>query len=200
MQPQMKEQWPKTKVKSKPCGFTVAELLAVIVLIALIGSVGGGIYVGTHRKLLAEKAARDIVLAAKYARIMAIEKQRPYMMEFDTVNNGFQLTCSSLGEQTEAATPMIVRDVYFKPVQFGGDVKFEDIKIAPIGSQTEVDVDEQTGIVFQPNGTAQLAVIQVGDGKNHFTVSITAATGKAKMYSGTAENVKVTTVDLDAQE
>jgi len=42
-------------------------------------------------------------------------------------------------------------------------------------------------------------VIQVGDGKTHYTVSISPATGKAKMFFGTAENVRIGTVDLDAQ-
>lgn len=195
----MRKQNQKTKGKVDLRGFTVTELLLVIILIALLGSAGGGLYVGTYRRMLVERAARDIVLAAKYARIMAIEKQNPYKMEFDAVNNGFLLTCTSFSQQTETDTRVIVRDEYFKPVQFGGDVKFEDIQIVPLGSQTESDSDAQTQIVFQPNGTAQLAVIQVGDGKNHYTVSIAAATGKAKMISGTVENVRIGTVDLDAQ-
>jgi len=180
-------------------GFTVTELLMVIVLIALIGSVGGGLYAGTYKKMLVEKAARDIVLAAKYARIMAIEKQKPYRMEFDGVNNGFRLTSGSTGEQTEAVEQVIVRDLYFRPVKFGGDVKFEDIQILPLASQTQADSTEQMAITFQPNGTAQFAVIQVGDGKTHYTVSFSPATGKAEMSLGTAENAKISTVDLDAQ-
>ena len=195
----MKKQSTRAEAQAKVGGFTVTELLMVIVLIVLIGSVGGGLYVGTYKKILVEKAARDIVLAAKYARIMAIEKQRPYKMEFDAGNNGFHLTCSSPGEQTEAVDRTIVRDLYFKPVQFGGDVKFEGIEITPLASETEADSGELTVITFQPNGTAQFAVIQVGDGKTHYTVSISPATGKAKMFLGTAENVRIGTVDLDAQ-
>jgi len=54
-------------------------------------------------------------------------------------------------------------------------------------------------IIFLPDGTAQSAVVQIGDEKTHYTVSINAATGKAKLVSGTVENVKVSTVDLDAE-
>ncbi len=195
----MKKQSTKTEAYTKRQGFTVTELLMVIVLIALIGSVGGGLYAGTYKKMLVEKAARDIVLAAKYARIMAIEKQKPYKMEFDAVNNGFRLTCGNVSEQTEAVEQVIVRDSYFKPVQFAGDVKFEGIEIMPLASQTQADNAEQTVVTFQPNGTTQFAVIQVGDGKTHYTVSISPATGKAKMSSGSAEDVKIGTVDLDVQ-
>ncbi len=55
-------------------GFTIVEMLVVVVIIALIASVGGGIYVGTYKRMLVEKAARDFVLAAKYATIPAENK------------------------------------------------------------------------------------------------------------------------------
>lgn len=196
----MKKLSLKTKVKQMPYGFTIAELLAVIILISLIAGMGGGIYAGTYKKMLVGKAADDILLAAKYARILAIEKQKPCRMEFDLVNNGFQLTLDGLEDKTRQSQSATVRDLYFKPVQFSGDVKVENIQIIPFGSESERDSEEQTEIVFQPNGTAEFAVITVGDGKNHYTVSISAATGKVKMYPGTAENVKIGTVDLDAQQ
>ena len=119
-------------------------------------------------------------------------------MEFDTDNNGLQLIYTNFGEQTQDAQLATVRDLYFKPVQFGGDVVFEDIQIMSLANETEADDSENKGIIFYPNGTAQFAVIQVGDGQNHCTVSIAAATGKAKMYSGIAENIESGTVDLES--
>jgi len=166
----MKRHNAKTEANIKPRGFTIAELMAVVLLIALIGGVGGGFYVGTYKRVLAQKAARDIVLAAKYARITAIEKQRPCRMELDPVNNAFQLIYDRPDNEGEQMQQVIVREY------------------------------EQTGIVFSPNGTAQFAAIQVGDGKNHYTVSIAPATGKAKMFFGTVEKVTLSTFDLDAQE
>lgn len=196
----MKKFCSRYTVGLKPCGFTIAELLVVIVLISLLGGIGGGIYVGTYKRMLVEKAADDILLAAKYARIIAIEKQKPCRMEFDLINNGFQLTLDGFDDKTRLSQSVTVRDLYFKPVKFRGDVGIEDIQIVPFGAENETNDEEQMEIVFQPNGTAQFAVITVGDGKTHYTVSISAATGKVKMYSGTAENVKIGTVDLDAQQ
>ena len=54
-------------------------------------------------------------------------------------------------------------------------------------------------IVFMPDGTAQSAVIQIGNEKTHYALSINAATGKAKLFPGTVENVKASSVDLDAE-
>ena len=178
-------------------GFTIIEVLVVITIIALIAGVGGGGYwIRTYKRMLVEKAARDFFLAAKYARIMAIERQKPYRIELDATNGGFYLITEQLNEETEQTEQTIVRDLYSKPVEFDDAVKFENIQITPIGSESS---DEQTAIVFLPNGTAQSAVIQIGDGENHYTVNIYAATAKAAVQPGTAQEIKITTVDLDQE-
>ncbi|MBW8041283.1 MAG: type II secretion system protein [Planctomycetes bacterium] len=177
-------------------GFTIIEVLVVITIIALMASVGGGYWIGTYKRMLVKKTARDFFLAAKYARIMAIERQKPYRIEMDTTNGGFFLATDQLNEETEQTEQTIVRDLYSRPVEFVDAVKFEDIQITPIGSESS---DEQTAIVFSPNGTAQSAVIQIGDGENHYTVNIYAATGKATVHPGTAKEVEITTVDLDKE-
>ena len=64
----MERQKLKVKVKAKECGFTLVEVLVVVVIIGLLGGLGGGVYIGTYKKLLVEKAARDFFLTAKYAR------------------------------------------------------------------------------------------------------------------------------------
>ena len=202
---QMQRQKLKLKVKAKRCGFTLVEVLVVVVIIALVAGIGSGIYMGTYKRMLVEKAARDFLLTAKYARIMAIEKQRQYEIRLDVANNGFHLATTQLDEETEQTEQTFVKDPYCKPVEFEGDVKFEDVQITPTGLETTTGDDDEQPIVFLPNGTAQSAVIQVGDGKTHYTISISAATGRAKMYFGAVEDIKTGTdvivgaVDLDAE-
>jgi type II secretion system protein H len=185
----------KQKQNTK-AGFTLIELLVVIAIIALIGGVGGGFYIGTYKRMLVEKAARDFFLAAKYARIMAIEQQRPYMLQLDTTNGGFYLVYNALNEETGQTQQTIVRDPYSRPVEFVGDVKFEDVQITPLETESS---DQETAIVFSPNGTAQTAVIQIGDGENHYTASVCAATGKAVIYPGTSKEAEAGTIDLDEE-
>jgi len=177
-------------------GFTIIELLVVITIIALIAGVGGGFNMRTYRRIQVEKAARDFFLAAKYARILAIEQQQPYRIMLDTTNGGFFIAFNQFNEETEKTEQTIVRDLYSKPVEFPDDIKFEDIKIISLSTDSS---DEQTEIVFLPNGTAQLAIIQIGDGENHYTININAATGKAAVKPGTTEDIQVTTVDLDKE-
>jgi prepilin-type N-terminal cleavage/methylation domain-containing protein len=175
-------------------GFTLVEMLVVIAIIAIGSSVGVGFYTGTFGRLQVERAARDLLLTAKYGRIKAIEQQRRCKIELDATNGGFWLVVDQLNEETEQTEQTIVRDFYSKPVEFAETVKFEEIQITPIGSE---ETSEETAIVFLPNGTSQSAVIQIGNGKNHYTVSICAATGRARIYQGTSEQVQIKTIDLD---
>jgi len=200
---QMKRQNSRAKVIAERCGFTLVEMLLVVVIITLLAGVGGGICVGTYRRMLVKKSARDFVLAAIHARMTAIEQQSPCRIELDTDRNGFALVGYGFNEQTsqtESAAGGPLTDSYFKkPVEFAGGVEFEHIQITPTGTPEATEVDEDRTIVFLPNGTAQLAVVQIGDGKSHYTVGICAATGRAKMQFGTAEEIEIGTVDLDEQ-
>ena len=195
----MRTQKLETKVEVKRSGFTLPEVLAVVVIIGLITGAGAGLYVGTFRKMQVERTARDFLLAAKYARIMAIERQSQYKMKLDLVNNGFWLTTMRWDEEGGQAWQEIVKDFYCRPVQFEDDVRFEAIEIVPTGWETESVSEEQQTIVFSPNGTAQSAVVQIGDGKTHYAISVSAATGRAKMHFGTPENATVGSIDLDAE-
>ena len=182
-------------------GFSIAEVLLVVLIIGLIAGSGTGLYVGTFKKLRVQRAAYDFFLTAQYARIMAIERASQYKMRLDTTGNEFLLTTLLWDEEGEQATEQVVKDPYCKPVQFEGDVVFEDVVIAQSILETEAaeENESQQTVVFSPNGTAHTAMVQIGDGRIHYTISISAATGRAKMYFGTAENVKLTTTDLDME-
>ena len=184
-------------------GFTLTELLLVVAIIALVGSVGGGMYVGSYKRLLVEKAARQFLLTAKYARIMAIEQGRPYELQLveasEEQGQGFAVTTVEWDPETGTGKPTIVRDFYCKPVEFEGDVTFEAVEIAAMMSDEASEEAPQQKITFLPDGSAEAAVVQFGDGKTHYTVAIMASTGKASFHEGTAEEIETAVIDLDQQ-
>jgi prepilin-type N-terminal cleavage/methylation domain-containing protein len=190
----------KSKIKNqKPGrGFTLIEVLVVVAIIVVLAGLGGGLYVGTYRGLLVEKAARQLLLTARYARIAAIEHQRTYELQLDP-EQGFLLATTQPNRTTGQTEQIIVKDYYCRPVEFEGDVKVEDLKLeGPAGGLLD-DVDQVKRITFLPNGSAQSAVIQIGDQKRHYTVAIVASTGRATLYRGQAEQVKNATIDLDTE-
>jgi len=144
-----------------------------------------------------EKAAREVLLAAKYARVIAVEKQRRCKMMLDDTNNSFLLTVPGTNLQTEGGQNVITNQ-YSKPRQFAGDVKFEQIQITSRARAGDGGVEGV--IMFRPNGTADMAVLQIGDGKNHCTVYISAATGKGRIESAEAMETGLEVLDLDVEE
>ena len=183
----------------KQSGFTIVEVLLVVVVIALIAGAGGVLYLGTYKKVLTEKAARDFLLAAKYARITAIERQSQCTIELDVDKKSFALAVEELSTESGQSEKIAVRDLYFKPVEFTGDVEFENIQIESLGQGGDSESEGQNSIVFRSNGTAQSAVIQIGDGKSHYTITIMGSTGRAKVLAGTTEEVQSSIIDLDEQ-
>jgi prepilin-type N-terminal cleavage/methylation domain-containing protein len=190
----------KVEVGVNKRGFTLVEVLVVVIIIGLLGGLGGGLYIGSYKRLLVEKAARDFLLTAKYARVMAIEKQRQYKLVLDTANNGFHLETTQLNEEEGQTEKIIVMDSLCRPIKLEGEILFEDIKIEPTSQAltTEEQDEEEQSIVFSANGTSQTAAIQIGNGKTHYTITISSATGKAKVHEGICENIQIGVIDLDA--
>ena len=180
-------------------GFTIPEVLLVVLIIGLITSAGTGLYVGTFRSMQVKKAAVDFLLTARYARIMALERQTQCTLELDMVNQAFMVTTLRWDEANQERMLETVRDPYCRPVQFEGEVQFEVADVTPGQWEAEQSGEEAKTITFNGNGTAQEAIVQIGNGKTHYTISIDAPTGRARMYSGTVEKVKVTTTDLDLE-
>ncbi len=175
------------------------ELLAVVALIALMASATGSMAYGTYRKMLVEKAAKGVYLAAKYARLLAVEKQTYCRLMLDTESRAFCLTMGSADLMSEGATARVVADAYAKPTQFGGEVVFEQIKVmSSYLAETDSD-DESKSIVFYPDGTADTAAVQIGDGKNHYAVYVLSATGKVRVKLGEVDEMPVEIVDLDME-
>ncbi len=180
-------------------GFTLTEILLVVVIIGMVAGLGGGYCIGSYKRLLVERTARQLLLMATYARIMAVEQQRPYELQLDAGNRGFLLATTLENPETGETEPTIVKDFYCRPVEFDGDVKFEQVLLTSATGEELTADDMEQKVVFLPNGSAGSAVLQIGDGKSHYTVAVVAATGKATLYSGTALDIKTVSIDLDLQ-
>jgi type II secretion system protein H len=187
----------KTASQSRK-GFTLLEIMLVIMLIGLMAGIGAGFAVGTYRSLLVKKAARDFLLAAKFARITAIESQQICQVAIDRNENSFALVSQRYNQQTGQAEEVLIGNQFFKPTKLPSGVQFEEIQINNIGAPAAAEEGEAVlSILFYPDGTAQAAIMQIGDGRDHFTVNINPATGRARLFSGTAENAQTGVVDLN---
>ena len=174
--------------------FTFVELMVVTLLIALLAgsSIRGSVL--TFRKMQVERAAREVYLSAQFARIQAIDSQRSAQVTLDPKTRSLTVMAGvRRGQQ-------LVRNAYSRPFQFAEEVNYERIDIMPTRPSDTLaeDATLNTVITFRPDGSADAAVVQVGNGKTHWTVYISSATGSARAEPGVAkEQLATTVIDLD---
>ncbi|MCF7955631.1 MAG: prepilin-type N-terminal cleavage/methylation domain-containing protein [Phycisphaerae bacterium] len=200
---------PSVQPAAERRGFTMVEILVVVAIVAIMATAAGALYMGTFKNMQLEKAAKEFYLAAKYARLGAVEKQTEFRLAIDQNEGRFFIAYEKMNPDTDELENVVVSNPYTKPVTLPAGVRIEEITIVPSiemiepenrGDQESLkkDKDREPGtvIVFTPYGTADSAVIKIGNGKTSFTVSISPATGKVKIARGELE-MQLDIIDLD---
>ncbi len=186
-----------TTIDTMRSGFTLVEVLLVVALIALLAGVGAAIHAGTSDAAKCRQAARDFYLAARYARTVAIEQQKNCRILFNETENAFVVVVDQYDPDEERLVQVPISNAYVKPRQLREPVRFEHIRI----ESTDPDQPlEEAEIIFQPNGSAQSALVQIGDGQDHYTIHISAVTAKVRIYELVAADVTTDTFDLDQEQ
>ena len=180
-------------------GFTLIELLVTIVIMTILAGIGAGIFTGTNQKLQVQKAANNLLMMAQYARMEAIEQQRAFKLYVDNANQEFYLLTTIVDEENGTAEEIVIDDPIVAPVVLDGSIEIKDVRIITNDYNSGGTSSNQYIITFSPDGTSQASVIQIGDEKTNYTLSINEITGKSKLYAGTIDNVKVDTIDIDAE-
>jgi len=176
-----------TKANAGALGFSMIELLAVVVLIVLVAGAAGGMYLGSYKRQVVEKSARQFLLAAKYARTLAVDLGKSCKLNLDTEKNRFFLTVESFDKRSGQRSETIIKNEYFKPTELAEGVRFENIVIRPGSATQQIRQINNKVITFGPNGRAEATMLQITDGKNHYTVIISAATGRTSIERGIVE-------------
>ena len=182
-------------------GFTLVEMILVIILISLMAGIGGGFAAGTFKSLQVKKAARDFLVTAKFARITAIEQQEICAIEINKDENLYGAVVERYNPESGEVERVLVRNQFSKPEKLPGSVQFEEIQVNNLGVPLTM---EESGasmfILFYPDGTSQASIVQIGDGKDHFTITINPVTGRTKLFNGTADKAETGVVDLNLEQ
>jgi len=194
---------PVTENRKRTAGFTLIELMVVVLVVALAAGLGGGLYVGSYKRMMVEKAARDVWLMAKYARIAAIEQQQNLYLQIDkTSQRAWVATTQFDPSSTDVEVPGalgVIRNAYCRPVDLPQGVEFETLSVGPTGSWEDTEAEEYPRVLFRPNGTAQPAVIVIGDGTTQYGITISGATGTARLVLDVENTAAELSVDLEAE-
>jgi prepilin-type N-terminal cleavage/methylation domain-containing protein len=119
------------RINKQVGGFTLIELLVVILLVVMLAGVLGGDYFRQYERRQADKTAQELLLAAKYARVVAVERQVPCTLKLDTSGGRFYLTIDEVDATGEEAEEVILSNLFTKPVKMPGEVQFTQISVQP---------------------------------------------------------------------
>ena len=184
---------------SRRGGFTIIELLAVAMMIALMA--GGTFLFGLNRfkTAVVRSTASKLMLTAKYARLNAVESQSRCRLVISEVEKKFFVMGKVTDPYTGVAKDSVLSNPYTKPTEIDTNVSFSSVEISPNQFGDVSSTHGEHVINFMPDGTADNAVIELTNGKIFYTVTITSATAKAKVFAGQGADIPTGVVDLDEE-
>lgn len=185
------------RVTRSQSGFTLVEIMVVIAVMGVALGLGGGMYMGTYQRMQVEKAARQLVVAARYGRMLALERQGDVRLCFNQQQGRFFLMAPPRPTQGENQVSAVC-DQMCKPVELDESISLELVEIESAIADEQTDGETERAVTFRPDGSADAAVVQIGDGKRHFTVAICPVTARVTLTVGMASDRTQTTLDLDA--
>ena len=178
-------------------GFTLVEMLAVITIIFLIVVVT---VPNMRRSIVREDLLDEVKMlrqAVGISRIHAIKNSRRvvlWLLDDDVAPPG-NIVIAWVDENANDAydgEEIIGRWHLGNHTILGPDATDGNLSLHVLGGT-------RRGVVFLPNGTAQSAVVQIGNGRHHYTAYVSAATGRTTLHPGTADEVETGIIDLDEQ-
>lgn len=145
-------------------GFTLLELLAVLVILALIMAVAGP---SLNRSSATElkASARGLAVGLRWARNVAMTKNQPAALSVDVEQRQFQIP----GEKRVREIP-------------------SNIKITLFTARSEVQTQERGTIRFYPDGSSTGGRITLATDKLTYLIDVDWLTGKVRILDGDPES------------
>lgn len=180
-------------------GFTLLEIMVVVILITLLSVLSGGYYLRSRQRWQIEKSAQDIYLLARYARIGALERQSRCNLYVDQAGGRLWLTHFEANEEGEREET-VLENRFSRPIELEEPVRIMNVEVKPLYDEGEQSGEETNrSITFRPDGTADQALITVGGGELFFTITVDAGTGRARCRDGIVRELPDEVIDLDRQ-
>lgn len=186
-------------------GFTVVELVVVIVVVTVLAGMIVPRLVGAGGAAQLQEAARRLVIAAGYARDFAAAHRRACRLVLEPGADGsprYDLTCQASPERDPNDYRPLRRGIG-KPQPLGEGVRFGKIRIdrqgwsAGAGGGEAGRDDQPNGITFDPTGRADAAVVALTDGRRTISMLVSPSTGRARLVEGEVDELPNDRIDLD---
>ncbi|MHC4380822.1 MAG: pilus assembly FimT family protein [Planctomycetota bacterium] len=165
-------------------GFTLIEITAVVILVALIASSALVRLDGVLPSTRVESAGREVLATLDMARIQAIAKSQPYevLFDFEEQRYGIRMPFDEDG--------VLIPNLEDRPIlswnQFREGAQLQGV----MDSRGEIIEEGRYPVIFDPLGAAREVHIYLGSSEIddfELTIRILALTGIASVFQGHIE-------------
>ncbi len=178
-------------------GFTIVEVLATALLLSLLCVLALKSFYRNLDTASLDSAARDINNAAGYARLIALESQRPCLLWIDLSQNCYWLEAKPPEKipfrEAEEPETVVIDNPYEKPRYLPVGVHFNRVKTVssqPLSTQ-------RVAIRFQSDNTADTSLIQMNSEQDDCTLLIRPYNAETELYFNQVDRLPYDTIDLD---
>lgn len=173
------------KVKGgRQAGFSLIEITAVIILIALVASVAMTRLDGVLPSTRSESAAREVLSTLDFARIQAIAKAQPYEVVFDFQEQRYGIKIPFDDEG------VLISNEDDRPMLSWHNFKDGVNLLGLLDPRGEIVSEGIYSLVFDSQGASRDVHIYIGNSENEdfeLTLRVLSLTGIASVYQGHLE-------------
>ncbi|MBN2375548.1 MAG: prepilin-type N-terminal cleavage/methylation domain-containing protein [Sedimentisphaerales bacterium] len=168
----------KRTVKNSAAGFTLAEVLVVVVIIGIAAIIAIPM-VSSTSGMQVTSAAREISSALLYAQTVSISTKNQYQVVFDTANNSYSV-CDAAGNVIK--NPVFVNELY--QVDYDNDDRRKNLSLvtADFDGTNTVWFDQlgspYAGAISASPTTMNSGTITVQAGDKSMNITIEPFTGR----------------------
>ena len=179
-------------------GFTLVEILLIVMIMALASTlVGLEVYRNMDRTALRASTQR-LLHTARYARVLAAQHHRQCTLHVDMDNGTYWLTALETnvplveveGEEGGDEGAQVIRSICARPSKLPEKLWFAKARVA--GGE---DATGEVTITFEPDGSAEAALVQISSEDDTQTLLVYPWTAKSVLVAGAIDELPTDVVD-----
>ena len=176
-------------------GFTLVELIVVVVIITVMTSMVAPRLSGATGRRQLRASARQLMVAAQYARNYAVTHRCACRIVFDRDGRRYNLAYQVDPEHRPGEFEPLPHSIG-KVHHLVDGLRFSKIWIEPKG-RPDGTLPQRDSITFYPVGRCDAAVIEITDGASTYSMLVSPASGRARLVAAPVSELPNDQRDLD---